>query len=117
MPVSSFPLLEGRRAERSLRVDAHQQHLLVSTEAGRTLHRPAGDRPLSYFTSWCLKNAVNENAVNGRKTCKRDSNSKEHGRGSRITRTLTKDRRDTLNLDTSPQQDDCWMGDESALSM
>eukprot|EP00962_Isochrysis_galbana_P017984 scaffold5177_cov130-Isochrysis_galbana.AAC.1 len=35
--------------------------------------------------------------------------------GSRITRTLTKGRRDTLNLDTPPQQKYCWMGDESAL--
>eukprot|EP00962_Isochrysis_galbana_P056196 scaffold28089_cov135-Isochrysis_galbana.AAC.2 len=54
-----------------------------------------------YMTSsqWvpCSKNAVNESTVNGRKTCKRHS--KELGRGSRITRTLTKDRRDTINLD------------------
>eukprot|EP00962_Isochrysis_galbana_P019278 scaffold5611_cov132-Isochrysis_galbana.AAC.10 len=72
-------------------------------------------RRICLLYSFCLKNAVNENAVNGRKTCKRDS--KEHGQGSMITRTLTKDRRDTQNLDTPPQQDDCWMGDESALSL
>eukprot|EP00962_Isochrysis_galbana_P018522 scaffold5353_cov134-Isochrysis_galbana.AAC.3 len=59
----------------------------------------SGRCPLSGYRVPCLKNAVNENVVNGRKTCKRDS--KEHGQGSRITRTLTKDRRDTLNLDNS----------------
>eukprot|EP00962_Isochrysis_galbana_P038323 scaffold13606_cov118-Isochrysis_galbana.AAC.1 len=41
----------------------------------------AVDDVLSVATT-CLKNAVNENAVNGQKTCKRDS--KEHGQGSRI---------------------------------
>eukprot|EP00962_Isochrysis_galbana_P002732 scaffold754_cov130-Isochrysis_galbana.AAC.4 len=44
----------------------------------------AVDDRRSMSSQWvpCLKNAVNENAVNRRKTCKRDS--KEHGQGSRI---------------------------------